>query len=157
MRIAGHGCLLLAAALALAALSASAVLAQQGPPDLPDDQPYDQPSPGDIDPPSRAARLSTIEGAVSVQPAGVDDWTVAVINRPLTGGDQLWSDRGSRAQIDLGSATVNLAADSSVTLLNLGDQAVQLQLSAGTIGVPGATRQLSHRGRQRRQHHRRHA
>ncbi len=135
MRSVGHRCMLLAAALGLAALAATTVVAQQDPGAQPDDaQSYDQ-SPGDIDPPSRAARLSTIDGAVSVQPAGVDDWTVATINRPLTSGDQLWSDRGSRAQIDLGAAIVSLGDDSSVTLLNLGDQAVQLQLSAGTIIV----------------------
>lgn len=122
MRTVGHRCLVLAAALALGALSATAVVAQQERDD-------------DSDPPTRAARLSIIDGAVSVQPAGVDDWAVATINRPLTSGDALWSDRDSRAQIDLGAAIVSLAEDSSVTLLNLGDQVVQLQLSAGSIIV----------------------
>jgi len=122
MRTAGHRCLLIAAAMALAALSPATVMAQQA-------------SEDDSDPPTRAARLSYIEGAVSLLPAGVDDWTVANINRPLISGDQLWSDRGSRAQIELGTAIVSLADDSSVTLLNLGDAAVQLQLSAGSIIV----------------------
>jgi hypothetical protein len=138
MHSVGHRCLILGTALALAALSATAVVAQQDPGaqpgTQPEPQPYDQ-SADDVDPPSQAARLSIIEGVVSVQPAGVDDWSVATINRPLTGGDQLWSDRGSRAQIDLDAATVSLGTDSSVTFLNLGDQAAQLQLSAGTIIV----------------------
>jgi hypothetical protein len=121
MRVVGHRLVLLAA-MALAAVTAAAAQAQQ--------------EPGDgSDPPTRTARLSDIEGAVSVQPAGLDDWTLATINRPLTSGDALWTDRGSRALIDLGVALVNLADDSSVTLLNLGDEAVQLQLSAGSIIV----------------------
>jgi hypothetical protein len=103
-------------ALGLALLAASAVRAQQD----------------DVDPPTRAARLSYVQGAVSVQPAGIDDWTAATINRPLTGGDQLWSDRGSRAEIDFGSATVSIADSTSLALLNLGDDSAQLQVSAGT-------------------------
>ncbi|MFI4867011.1 MAG: DUF6600 domain-containing protein, partial [Steroidobacterales bacterium] len=126
-----HGCIVFLGSLGLVTLSSTAVVAQQ----QPGDQRYDQPSADDLDPPTRAARLSYVEGAVSVQPAGVDDWTVATINRPLTSGDQLWSDRGSRAEIDLGSATVSLAEDSSVSLLNLGDQALQLQLNAGTTNI----------------------
>ena len=126
-----HGCMVFLGSLGLVTLSSTVVMAQQ----QPADQRYDQPSADDVDPPSRAGRLSYLEGAVSVQPAGVDDWTVATINRPLTSGDQLWSDRGARAEIDLGAATVSLAENSSVSLLNLGDQAVQLQLSAGTTNI----------------------
>ena len=74
----------------------------------------DQPGASDVDPPTRAARLSYVEGAVSVQPAGIDDWTAASINRPLTGGDQLWSDRGSRAEIQFDTATVSIADSTSL-------------------------------------------
>ena len=114
------------ACVGLVALPASAALADE------------------VDPPASAARLSYLAGAVSVQPAGVDQWTAAIINRPLTGGDQLWSDRGSRAEIELGAATVSLAQNSSVTLLNVGDDAPQLQLSAGSIDI--ALRELDPSG-----------
>jgi hypothetical protein len=43
------------------------------------------------DPPSRAARLAFIEGSVSFQPGGTNEWVAAPLNRPLTTGDQLWS------------------------------------------------------------------
>jgi len=89
----------------------------------------------EADPPASAARLSYLAGGVSVQPAGVDEWTAGIINRPLTAGDQIWVDRGSRAEIELGAATVRLAQNSSVTLLNVSDEALQLQLSAGTLDV----------------------
>jgi hypothetical protein len=113
--------------LGLAVLAAGTLWAQQ--------DGGDQPGAGDVDPPTRAARLSYVEGAVSVQPAGIDDWTAATINRPLTGGDQLWSDRASRAEIQFDTATVSIADSTSLALLNVADDGVQLQLSAGTANI----------------------
>ena len=114
----------LAAAGGVAAWAAAPVLAQE-----PDS------GHADSDPPSRAARLSYLEGSVSLQPAGVEDWNAAPLNQPLTAGDALWSDSGSRAEVDLGSAMVRLDESSSATLLELGDQAVQLRLNAGAMDV----------------------
>src|ERR1700722_4768187 len=116
----------LCACLGLVALSGGAAVAQQDP---------GPPAADEVDPPASAARLSFVAGGVSVQPAGIDEWTAGIINRPLTSGDQIWVDRGSRAEIQLGPATVSLAQNSSVTLLNVSDEAPQLQLSAGTINV----------------------
>ena len=56
----------------------------------------------DIDPPSRVARLNFLEGAVSLEPAGTDDWVGAVINRPVTIGDRLWVDTNARAELHTG-------------------------------------------------------
>ncbi|MGN6452566.1 MAG: FecR domain-containing protein [Steroidobacteraceae bacterium] len=89
----------------------------------------------DTDPPGRAARLSDAEGAVSLQPAGVPDWTAAPINRPLTAGDRLWSDEGSRAELDLGTAAIRLGSNTGFAFLNLDDRNVQMQLSAGALIV----------------------
>src|SRR5436309_15588116 len=44
------------------------------------------------DPPGRVARLSYTHGSVSFNPAGTDDWVTAVVNRPITTGDKLWTD-----------------------------------------------------------------
>ena len=65
----------------------------------------------DADPPERAARLSLIQGDVSLQPAGEEEWTRAVLNRPLTTGDKLWTDQGARAEIQSGSAAVRLGSE----------------------------------------------
>ena len=89
----------------------------------------------DADPPARAARLSDAEGAVSLQPAGVQEWTPATLNRPLTSGDRLWSDQNSRAELDLGTAAVRLGSNTGFAFLNLDDRSVQLQLSAGALIV----------------------
>jgi hypothetical protein len=89
----------------------------------------------DADPPGRAARLSDAEGSVSLQPAGVQDWTAATLNRPLTTGDRLWSDQGSRAELDLGTAAIRLGSNTGFAFLNLDDRSVQMQLSAGALIV----------------------
>ena len=87
------------------------------------------------DPARRAAQLSYAEGAVSLQPAGVQDWTTATLNRPLTTGDRLWSDQHSRAELDLGTAAVRLGSNTAFAFLDLDDHSVQMQLSTGTIVV----------------------
>jgi hypothetical protein len=87
------------------------------------------------DPPVRAARLSVTEGAVSLQPAGMEEWTAASLNRPLTSGDRLWSDQSSRAELDLGTAAVRLGSNTGVAFLNLDDSAAQMQLTVGTLVV----------------------
>ncbi len=116
---------LLALALATALLPAQAAAQDQ-------DQPaQDQQD----DPPTRVARLGYIEGSVSFQPAGEDDWVQAVPNRPMTTGDKLWADKDSRAELQLGSAVIRLSENTGVSFLNLDDHTVQLQLSSGSINV----------------------
>jgi hypothetical protein len=88
---------------------------------------------GDQDPPSRVARMNYTQGSVSFQPGGEGDWVTAVPNRPLTTGDNLWSDQGSRAEMHVGSTAIRLAPETSVTFLDLDDRTTQLRLSAGTI------------------------
>jgi hypothetical protein len=87
------------------------------------------------DPPARVARLGYLQGSVSFQPAGESDWVGAVPNRPMTTGDQLWSDVDSRAEVQLGSAVIRLSALTGFSFLNLDDNTVQIQLTAGTINV----------------------
>jgi hypothetical protein len=115
----GHWSALLALAFATAALPIRAA-AQ-------DDQ-------GD-DPPTRVARLGYMEGSVSFQPAGEQDWVQAVANRPMTTGDKLWADKGSRAELQLGSAVIRLSENTGFSFLNLDDHTVQIQLTSGTLNL----------------------
>ncbi len=89
----------------------------------------------DYDPPSRVARLAYVSGFVTFQPAGTDDWIDAIVNRPLTNGDALWTDDNSRAALHIGSASLHLSSDSDFTVLNLTDDNAQFQLNAGTLRV----------------------
>jgi hypothetical protein len=90
----------------------------------------------DADPPGRVARLSFLQGAVSLAPAGQQDWVTAELNRPVTTNDRIWSDaQGSRAELDLGGAVVRLGPDTGFSFLNLDDSAAQMQVSSGTVVV----------------------
>jgi hypothetical protein len=89
----------------------------------------------DDDPPGRVARLSYMQGSVSFEPAGESEWVQAVPNRPITTGDRLWSDQNSRAQVQLGSASVYMGPNTGFSFLNLDDRTVQIELSTGTIDV----------------------
>jgi hypothetical protein len=85
------------------------------------------------DPPSRVARLDYSVGSVSFQPGGEGDWVQAVNNRPLTTGDNLWADKDSRAELQLGSTSIRLDSETSLTVLELDDRTTQLRLSQGSI------------------------
>jgi hypothetical protein len=89
----------------------------------------------DDDPPTRVARLSHVDGTVSFEPAGTEDWVTAVVNRPMTTGDKLWADHDSRAELHLGSASIRLGANTGFSFLNLDDRTVQLQLTEGTLRI----------------------
>src|SRR6266403_1881976 len=87
------------------------------------------------DPPGRVARLSDVEGSVSLQPAGVQEWAAATLNRPLTTGDKLWTDQNSRAELDIGAAVIRLGATTGFSFLNLDDNTAQMQVTAGALIV----------------------
>ncbi|HTV50175.1 MAG TPA: DUF6600 domain-containing protein [Steroidobacteraceae bacterium] len=95
----------------------TAVLAQQPEPDAP----------------AVAARLSYAQGAVSMQPAGTTDWVGVEVNRPLTGGDKLWSDQGARAELQLGPVSIRTDESTAIAILDLDATTLQLQLSGGTL------------------------
>jgi hypothetical protein len=87
------------------------------------------------DPPSRAVRIKYISGPVSIQPGGVNDWVAAVVNRPLTTSDRVWTDKEARAELHLGSAALRMNAETSMTLTNVNDDIVQIELDQGTLNL----------------------
>ncbi len=89
----------------------------------------------DDDPPTRVARLSHVDGSVSFEPGGTDEWVTAVVNRPMTTGDKLWADHDSRAELHIGSASIRLGASTGFSFLNLNDNTVQLQVTEGTLRI----------------------
>jgi uncharacterized protein DUF6600 len=87
------------------------------------------------DPPARVARLSYLSGPVSLRPGGTESWVAADLNRPLTTGDELWTDQAARAELDIGHAFVRLDSRTSIALLNLDDRGVQIKLSTGIAQI----------------------
>jgi len=89
----------------------------------------------DSDPAGRVARLGLVQGQVSIEPAGLDDWAAADVNRPVTSGDKIWTDADSRAELSIGSAVVRLASATGFSFLNLDEGIAQMQVTAGTVSV----------------------
>src|SRR5690554_835398 len=85
-----------------------------------------------VDPPSRVARLSHTEGEVIMAPAGTEEWAEAILNRPLTTGDRLWTESGARAELQIGSAAVYLDERTSFGFIELDDDVIHMSLTQGS-------------------------
>lgn len=105
----------------------------QGPPPQDQGPPPDQNQGPPQDPPTRVARVHETVGSVSFQPGGQGDWVQVVQNRPLTTGDNIWADKDSRAELQIGSTVIRVDSQTSLTFLDLDDQNTQLRLSLGSI------------------------
>src|SRR5580658_3736564 len=94
----------------------------------------DQPSASDAnDPPTRVARVSYLDGSVSLQPGGAGDWGAAARNRPMTVGDKLWTDKDSRAELQTGVVSIHLGSMTALSFLNLDQTITQMRLAEGSI------------------------
>jgi hypothetical protein len=87
------------------------------------------------DPPVSVARVSFIGGLVSFRPASLDEWSLASLNYPLTIGDHVWTDRGARTELQLGSTVVRIAPYTEFSVLDLDGRTAQLRVTQGTVSV----------------------
>src|SRR5437879_3623611 len=85
------------------------------------------------DPPTRVARISYIDGSVSLQPGGQGDWGSAAKNRPVTIGDKIWVDKDSRAELQAGPAAIHLGSMTALSFLNLDQGITQMRLAEGSV------------------------
>lgn len=87
------------------------------------------------DPPARVGTLSQIEGSVVFAPAGETEWLDAVPNRPITRGDRLWTDRGARAQVHVGSAALHMDHQTFLEVSALDADVLQASLNEGSLNA----------------------
>jgi hypothetical protein len=87
------------------------------------------------DPPSRVARVSYMDGSVSMQPGGAGDWGAAAKNRPVTIGDKLWADKDSRVELQAGQASIHLGGMTALSFLNLDQNVIQVRLAEGHLNL----------------------
>jgi len=87
------------------------------------------------DPPARVARLNLINGQVSFQPASLDTWAPATLNYPLTTGDHVYTDAGSRAEMHVGPNAIRLNAQTNFGFLNLDDRTAQMRFTEGSMEI----------------------
>jgi len=82
-----------------------------------------------------AAHLQHAEGSVAYAPQGDKEWHDVQPRRVLKRGDRLWTDRGSRAEVQAGGHALRLNGETQIVLENVGDSATQLSLTQGTIAA----------------------
>ena len=87
------------------------------------------------DPPDRVARLSFVQGAVSVDPADAEEWIDATLNRPVTSGDRIWVDADSRAELQVGTATIHLDEYTGFSFTLLDDGVARMSLTDGAMAL----------------------
>ncbi|MFI5071820.1 MAG: DUF6600 domain-containing protein, partial [Terriglobales bacterium] len=87
------------------------------------------------DPPGRVARLQYTTGSVSIQPHGTEQWVEGSVNRPLTIADNVWADKNSRAELNVGTGLIRIGSETSLTLTNVSDNSVQLSLHQGAMNL----------------------
>jgi FecR protein len=125
--------------LCFSAPKARAGQSDQSPPSDQANQPNqadtaDQPASNDAnDPPTRVARISYLDGSVSLQPGGAGDWGSAARNRPMTVGDKIWTDKDSRAELQTGVVSIHLGSMTALSFLNLDQNITQMRLAEGSI------------------------
>ena len=86
-------------------------------------------------PPARVARISFLQGTVSFLRAGLDQWSQAALNFPVTTADRIYTDKSARVELEAGPYAVRLSDSSDLTVTNLSDQIIQLGLGQGTLRV----------------------
>ena len=80
------------------------------------------------------ARLSAIQGDVSVQRGDSGDWVAATINTPLEAGDRVSTGNGGRAEVQLDYANViRLDENSTIKITDLTATHIQIQAGQGLV------------------------
>jgi hypothetical protein len=87
------------------------------------------------DPPARVARVAYVQGSVSFRPSNLEEWAPASINRPMTTGDHMWTDKGARGEIRLDTAVVRLGPETAFAFLNVDDRVTQMQVTQGSATI----------------------
>ncbi|WP_418314986.1 DUF6600 domain-containing protein [Piscinibacter sakaiensis] len=88
-----------------------------------------------IDPPGRVGRLSEVLGTVWLFHPEEGEWIAAVRNRPVTSGDRLSTEAGSRLELQIGSTTVRLDGPTDIDIERIDDDAIEIGLQAGTLAL----------------------
>ncbi|HTX39914.1 MAG TPA: DUF6600 domain-containing protein [Bryobacteraceae bacterium] len=80
------------------------------------------------------ARISLIDGDVSVRRGDSGDWVAGIINAPLMAGDYIASGPNSRAEVQFDNANLlRMGANVQLHLTQLEDGRYQMELARGTI------------------------
>ena len=85
-------------------------------------------------PPPGAARISVLNGQVSIMRGDSGEWVAAIVNAPVVLGDTVATAANSRAELQLDFANVvRLDQNASVKIADLTQKHIQIQVASGII------------------------
>ncbi len=87
------------------------------------------------DPPALVGRLARLQGEVMQRLPGQEGWQPAALNFPLSTGQALWLGPDARAVLQVASAVLVLEAGSRLEVVHLAEDAAELALAEGSLGV----------------------
>jgi len=87
------------------------------------------------DPPTVVGRLSLVEGSASIRHSYDQQWTQGGINFPVIAGDGVWSDQGSRTEVEIGGSEARLAEASELDIDRLDEGGTGLRVPQGVLNL----------------------
>jgi FecR protein len=84
-----------------------------------------------VDIPPGVARISLIQGDVSVQRGDTGDWAAAALNQPLVGGDRISTGDGSQAELQLDHSNILRLGNNAQAKIATVQTQIQVQIGQG--------------------------
>jgi len=100
------------------------------------------------EPPARVGRSQLRFRAACFHTAGETAWSAAAVNYPVATGGSFWAEPQSRAELRIGSRTIDLAANTQLDIIKLDQQVMKLGLpQGGSISTCAPCSKRKHRDR----------
>src|SRR5215469_11533141 len=93
------------------------------------------PAPAQVEPTARVGRVSVVSGTLAFYGQGDTDWSAAKINLPVAAGAWLATDPQSRAEMRVGSDSIDLSNDTQLNFAELRGKVMQIALAQGRIDL----------------------
>ena len=85
--------------------------------------------------PARVGRVSLVQGPVTISTEDSERAEAAMVNWPVTSDNRITTERNGRTEIRIGSTAVRLDGNSSLEVLELDDDRLQLMLHYGSANI----------------------
>ncbi|MGH7048462.1 MAG: DUF6600 domain-containing protein, partial [Stellaceae bacterium] len=84
-------------------------------------------------PPARVGTITYVSGNIAFHTAGETQWSAAGVNYPVATGGSLWTDPQSRAELQIGPSTIDMAGGTEIDVTNLNEQVAQIAVPQGRL------------------------
>ena len=85
------------------------------------------------EPPTRVGTVSYVSGTIAFHMAGETQWSAAGVNYPVATGGSFWTDAQSRAELQIGPSTIDMAPGTEIDVTNLDQQVAQIGIPQGRL------------------------